>query len=371
MIRYWRDLAGVLLKDYRRYRQALRLPGDGYLGICNRNESLERGPDGRGYRCNWQWTSDLHAPKVLPSLGSSLMSRALRDYPTTCAARPEEHTDGTDVSFIIGHRGAERLPLLLATLRSIAAQTDCRIECIVVEQSIQPDASTSLPDWVKYVYTPVADSQVPYNRASAFNAGAMEASGRLLVLHDNDILVPNKYASEALGLFNKGYKVINLKRFIFYLGQEHTREFIHGRLRLTSVPPVQVMQNAEAGGSLAVCRRTYFELGGFDESFVGWGGEDNEFWDRAQTRRVWPYAYLPMVHLWHPPQSEKLDRQRRTTRLLDEKLSIPTEERIAELARKNFGGNWPEVPEPARNSVLRCADPSASPFDLVEDLCVE
>ncbi len=71
------------------------------------------------------------------------------------------------------------------------------------------------------------------------------------------------------------------------------------------------MQNAEAGGSIALSRDAFHAIGGYDESFVGWGGEDNEFWERAQTRRVWPYGYLPFVHLWHAPQPEKLQPSRR------------------------------------------------------------
>jgi hypothetical protein len=42
-----------------------------------------------------------------------------------------------------------------------------------------------------------------------------------------------------------------------------------------------------------------------DESFVGWGGEDNEFWERAQGLRVWPWTNLPLIHLWHDAQPGK------------------------------------------------------------------
>ena len=66
-----------------------------------------------------------------------------------------------------------------------------------------------------------------------------------------------------------------------------------------------VLENALGGGSIALSRRVYEEIGGFDEEFVGWGGEDNEFWDRCLTRRIYPFAYLPLIHLWHELQPGK------------------------------------------------------------------
>jgi GT2 family glycosyltransferase len=66
-----------------------------------------------------------------------------------------------------------------------------------------------------------------------------------------------------------------------------------------------VIQNLH-GGSVAITREGYEAIGGLDEDFVGWGGEDNEFWDRAETLRSTRFGYLPIVHLWHAPQFEKL-----------------------------------------------------------------
>ncbi len=97
------------------------------------------------------------------------------------------------------------------------------------------------------------------------------------------------------------------------------------------------MQNAEAGGSLAMTRTAFLAIGGYDESFVGWGGEDNEFWERAHTRRVWPYGYLPMVHLWHSAQPRKTDSDNPTLRRYEALSRISVDERIAALRKREFG----------------------------------
>lgn len=305
--------------------------------MCNRNERLIANPAGRGVKCDWQWTSDLHITKVFPALGKLFMQRALRDYPVVLNGAPERSTKKPDVSFVIGHRGMDRLPHLLLTLRSIAAQTDVSLECIVVEQSMNEEIRASLPDWVRYIHTPLPKPDMPYCRSWALNVGAREAKGRLLVLHDNDFLVPQVYASELIKESSKGSEVINLKRFIFYLSKEGTERIFAANGLLTKDAPERIVQNLEAGGSVAVSRDAYFAVGGFDESFIGWGGEDNEFWDRAQTRKVCPYGFLPLVHLWHAGQPDKRSSGGRglyTGEVFENRMEKSREERINELSSK-------------------------------------
>lgn len=331
-----RNLASVLIKDMRRYRRALTGPGASYLKLCNRNEHLQVSPDGKGYRCDWQWTSDLHAPKYVPALGLQLMKRALADHPINRVAAPKKQPQSPDISFVIGHRGTDRLPHLLATLESIAGQENATVDCVIIEQDSQSHIAAKLPTWVRHVHTP-PPPDMPYCRSWALNIGVKASRGEVVVLHDNDMLVPTDYAASILSYVRQGYDVVNLKRFIFYLTEQHTQAVFAGTADLTNEAPLVVVQNLEAGGSVALTRRAYEQIGGMDESFIGWGSEDNEFWERAQTRRVWPYAYLPIVHLWHKAQPGKHQADR-DTQVVYEKLSeIPLEMRIAQLRRVNAG----------------------------------
>ncbi len=190
---------------------------------------------------------------------------------------------------MIGHRGRAREAHLLLTLAALAAQEGAAIECIVVEQGPLPEMRDRLPGWVRYQHTPVAES-APYNRAWALNVGARLARAPLLIFHDNDMLVPRRYAAEHCRWLDAGFEVMNLKRLIFYLGQEPTEEILAtGRLEGHDQPN-QIMQNAQAGGSVAITAEALEAIGALDEGFSGWGGEDNEFWERACTRRVWPWG---------------------------------------------------------------------------------
>lgn len=333
---------GVILFDWPRYEREI---GSSWVRIRNRNERLLASADGRGAACQWQWTSDLHAPRIFPSLGRRLMQRALKDWPIRFAKVPTTRNDDVQVSFIIGHRGLERIPHLLATLATIAGQHGASCECIVVEQSEHQEVIPHLPAWVRYVHTPLPAPRMPYCRAWTLNVGAREARGKLLVFHDNDILVPVAYAAELWAKFAAGHEIVNLKRFIFYLARDQSALVQSTHALDPAAVPESIMQNAEAGGSSAVARDAFFAIGGYDESFVGWGGEDNEFWERALTRRVWPYTYMPLVHLWHAPQPGKAVKDSATERHQRELSIISPHQRIARLAARDFGNAGRMDPE--------------------------
>lgn len=355
VLRRLRELGGVLLFDYRRYSRSLAVPGSSWLALTNRYEKLEHAPEGSGFLPLWQWTSELHAPRVLPSLGRRLLKRALHDFPF---ALSDERTTKTSsgaplISVIIGHRGVQRLPHLLMVLRSLAAQTGVTLECIVVEQATTPAIRSELPRWVRHIHTQLPASDMPYSRSWALNVGARSARGNLLVLHDNDFVVPRDYLAALADKFRQGFEVINLKRFIFYLSPKHAGEILSKRTLSATEAPEAIVQNLEAGGSVAIDRQVFFDLGGFDEEFVGWGGEDNELWDRAQTRRVYPFGSLPLLHLWHPPQPGKQavgGMGERTATLFKSRMKIPPSERIDELRNRDFGQiekpNLPYQPSP-------------------------
>jgi hypothetical protein len=327
-----KQLVGVLLKDMPRYMPALAGSGKAWLTVCNRYERLVAAPDHSGYRCDWQWTSDLHAPKVIPALGRLLMKRAVADHPIRRVESPKcEVGTAPQVTFLIGHRGMPRLSHLLTTLQSVAAQQGAAVECIVIEQDTVSQLGPHLPAWVRLVHTPPPAPDMPYCRAWTFNVGAQHAQADVLVLHDNDMLVPVDYAASILDRVRQGYDVVNLKRFIFYLTKSHTQAVFDVRAGLLDAAPEVIVQNSEGGGSVAITRSSYAQIGGLDESFIGWGGEDNEFWERAQTLRVWPWANLPLVHLWHAAQPGKQAAGYHTARRYQALARVSPQQRIARL----------------------------------------
>src|SRR6185436_299576 len=145
----FREKAGALFHDWLPFELRLRR---GWTRIRNRDERVDI--DASGVRCDWRWTSDLHIARVFPPAGLRLMRTAFAQWPIAFADDVPRH-ERPRVSFIIGHRGLERLPHLLKTIRSIAGQRDAAVECIVVEQAEAQQAREHLPAGVRYVHTPV------------------------------------------------------------------------------------------------------------------------------------------------------------------------------------------------------------------------
>src|SRR5690242_3801698 len=135
-----RTRAGALAYDWPRFLR--HIAGD-WTRIRNRNERLTF--DAHGARCEWVYGSELHLANVYPRTLALLLRRALRDWPIVLRDDAPSASGEPLVSFLIGHRGTERLPNLAATLRSIAGQEGVPIECIVVEQSPAPDIEAALP----------------------------------------------------------------------------------------------------------------------------------------------------------------------------------------------------------------------------------
>lgn len=340
-----RQRIGALLLDLPRYMWnmcRIQFPGShpAWVYIRNRDESLIASRQGAGIECEWQWTSELHLAKVFPVFGKWLCRRTLRDFPVVLSESPHEDCirGKPQVSFVIGHRGRDRLPLLLQTIKSIAGQRNCAVECIVVEQDYEQRVKGRLPKWVRYIHTPHSKGDMPYSRAWAFNVAARAAESECLIFHDSDMLICRDYAKFVLEYHQRGFAFINLKRFIFYLSEAHsTRVLKSGQLHCDSAPEA-VLQNLELGGSFGANKSTFWEIGGFDERFVGWGGEDNELWERAQTKRVYPFGFLPVIHLWHAPQPEKYMESASSAKELFRRLTKePVSERIRKLKRIRVG----------------------------------
>jgi predicted glycosyltransferase involved in capsule biosynthesis len=262
-----------------------------------------------------------------------LLRRCLADAPIVQSNDRPKSSDSPQLTVLIGHRGLERLSLLQATLKSIAAQKDVDLECIVIEHDVRPQVCHYLPAWVHYVYL-AADEDEPYNRSRTFNCGASYARSHVLLLHDNDMLIPSHYASRILNVLKKGFEVVNPKRYVFYLNQSHTQLFIHESVSIDSYPPDYIVQNLEAGGSMAITKDAYYKIGGMDDEFRGWGGEDNEFWDRCLTLPTWKWGYEPIVHLWHSGQPLKISTNNPNIHRYRDLSSQPAKERIERLRSK-------------------------------------
>ena len=68
-------------------------------------------------------------------------------------------------------------------------------------------------------------------------------------------------------------------------------------MRCRSIKPMLL------SGNFSIARADFERINGFDENFIGWGGEDDDFGFRLEKmggRIRFAATKIPTYHLWHP-----------------------------------------------------------------------
>lgn len=154
-----------------------------------------------------------------------------------------------------------------------------------------------------------------WNRARARNNALSQVKTRYVVIADADTIISMKSIRQALELIEARLPyaswVLPYGPSNYYnLTQEYT-ESVLKRGAVADMPPEDKLEyehKLESWAGVLVMTTAAFErVGGYDERFIGWGGEDNAF--RLAMDTLWaPHDRVDgaCVHLWHSaPESER------------------------------------------------------------------
>lgn len=311
------------------------LRSEGWARVVNRSDSYSCSQDPFGVQLNSESTSSIHLCDMFPTFGRWLLQKAIGTWEFRLA-ETVDFSGTPQISFVIPHRGCVRQPLLEATIRSIASLPGA-VECIVVEQD-ETKKLESLPGNTRHIHAPHPSNDQGWHKCYAFNVGVRAAKADIVVCHDGDVLVPTGYWDVIRRhLVEHDTPVAYTQRFLFYLSRGTTDRILdkNSTTGLAHETPECVKQNW-TGGTLAITKNAYWEIGGFDESFTGWTGEDREFYDRCKAIDGWFHGYVPFLHLWHPPQTGRsnADERIRAAQFTRDRLSIDRGARIATLVER-------------------------------------
>lgn len=137
----------------------------------------------------------------------------------------------------------------------------------------------------------------------SLNRAYRKSTKDIIVIADSDIVYDPNLLKESITYVNSGQWVIPFSR-ILGLSKE-TSQLL---LQQPNEWPLAVKTEAAAepatafvGGFNVLGREAYEKVGGYDERFVGWGGEDEAFAYALDTL-IGHHIRLEgeMVHLWHP-----------------------------------------------------------------------
>lgn len=317
-------------------RLASRL-GLQWQDLCNRHEKLEIDSATGARICCWKGSSPLTVSRFFPQTGHRLLRHCLQRWPVRFNFGGEIVTSSKpDISVIMPIGGEERLPLFWLSLAALRAQRAVRFEVVVVEQSCNPVLHKTLPRDVRYRHLALPKQSTPFNKSWAFNSGVKIAQSGVLLLLDADYVLPQEFLQEVL-LDMQNRSAMRPARIIFYLNEVTTRSALSDRtLSERCMVDVNVQNNPTP---ISLTRAEYWNIGGHDERYIGWGGEDEEFLDRLRLGNILDGGRLPVIHLWHAPAPQRADGSR-NHELHAGIMRVPARERVSSLRQLAFEAGY-------------------------------
>lgn len=202
------------------------------------------------------------------------------------------------------------------------------------------------------------DDDGPFNRAAAINEGAAAAGWDVLVVIDSDIVIDGPTVLEAVRVAEATGKLVLPYTRRRLVTPDGTRRILAGKHAGSWDTVSRPDANTAHCSSVIVVHRTLWEtVGGFDDRFVGWGGEDDAF--HAACLALAGVERLPgnVYHLHHRPSPEK--DWRAPLYLQCKALS----ERYVRLAEQGDSGGMEELL--GERGVCRSGILSGGPHDIV------
>lgn len=201
------------------------------------------------------------------------------------------------ISYIIGFRAAneERTNALFFVLKKLRAYFS-DMEIMVVEQDEKPTLKIAEELNIKHVFF---KNSGLYNRSRAFNIGVENTSRDIFVFGDADIFLEKE---DYLTVFKatETFEAVTPTKIeitdIALTGNANPEFEIVKKRRMITLGSGFTF----AGGIVVLTRLGFEKIGGWDERFEGWGGEDNAMSHIIFNKLTSKTFRFPTYHIDHP-----------------------------------------------------------------------
>ena len=157
------------------------------------------------------------------------------------------------------------------------------------------------------LYEFIDDNNVFFHKTKYINRLIESASTRFIVVWDADVIAHPDQVLESVMVLRKEEAIISIP----YDGRVYIcdnslsdlfRSIPNAEILLKLAPCLPFMYGyCSTGGAFLTDRNKYFEAGGENENFLGWGPEDFERVKRMEIlHQTVHFAKGPLFHLWHP-----------------------------------------------------------------------
>jgi glycosyltransferase involved in cell wall biosynthesis len=180
-------------------------------------------------------------------------------------------------------------------------------------------------DWAKERYEnmfPYADVVIGVDDANrddfcksrAINNAAKAASGDIFFIVDTDIYVTKQQILRGIEKLNY-YSLVTTHGIYHRLRKEFSEKFLREEVKIEEVTKKDIESSFDFndntgrfkylnGGVQILTKDNFYKCNGYDESFIGWGGEDTAF-NANVVLKCGNFHKMPgeAYHLWHPRQT--------------------------------------------------------------------
>jgi hypothetical protein len=206
------------------------------------------------------------------------------------------------------------------------------LDVLVVEQDNM--SRFRPPPGVRHVF---ARSAYPYNRSWGFNIAYKESDSPHIIFGDSDIIMKGSEfllaleSAENLDVLSPYSSVIDLNRDESELGLVDLAKIVRPGRGERDNQKINL-----CGGVVVFSREAFKRVGGWDEEFVGWGGEDDMMSFKVEVAGL-KTASMPYrcYHLWHHRSPPDPVQYSNALRLLHSKVTIGGHA-VLDMAIKSF-----------------------------------
>lgn len=202
------------------------------------------------------------------------------------------------VSVVTPIRDIGRSESIITILQAIKAQRYPDIEIILVEQDDSPKFDLSRIKPIQYYFVGNRRKGQDFNKSRAFNTAVLKTTNDKIILHDADILVQCDYVRKVTRILDE-YESCHIGKRVLYLDPPSTSSISQTKRLDRSYRCERAIGYFE-GGSIAFRKKVYFNIGGFNEEYEGYGVEDCDFFERLKdSSNFYDNRFIDMFHLWH------------------------------------------------------------------------
>ena len=230
-------------------------------------------------------------------------------------------------TYIIGYRHKpDRINNLRKTLDWINSFSN--VEVLLIEQD-KHSKIEELNLKCKHIFI---KSEMPYNRSWSFNVGLKYSQSNIIVFGDSDLIMkPDDFIKGLKSLEN--YDMISPYHSVIDLTPEESNLNFNNIIEINRPGRGEVdNQKINISGGISMFRKEAIEkIAGWNEQFIGWGGEDDFQTIKVKKLLKWSELEAKCYHFWHQREQPDMTYYKRTLQLLSQAHKLTKEELISHV----------------------------------------